>query len=124
MHRTFVASFWREIFLSTIAPRPVCGFRRTSTTARKSVSLPWHKWTRFFARAHGRSTPPRRSRPDAMSQPDDPAANPNGGVGSPLDSSLLDPDAARGEMIDKQLRRRGIVDAKVLAAMNSVLRQE
>jgi protein-L-isoaspartate(D-aspartate) O-methyltransferase len=59
-----------------------------------------------------------------MSQPDDPAANANGGVGSPLDSSLLDPDAARGEMIDKQLRRRGIVDAKVLAAMNSVLRQE
>jgi protein-L-isoaspartate(D-aspartate) O-methyltransferase len=60
-----------------------------------------------------------------MSAGDDPRISASGGNGnSPQSRSLADLDAARQAMVETQLRKRGLSDAAMLAAMGAVPRHE
>ena len=69
--------------------------------------------------------PPPRSRPDAMTPADDSRVNRlKTASDPPSDRSPDEHEAARRSMVETQLRRRHINDARVLAAMSTVPRHE
>src|SRR5207302_7922816 len=97
----FAVNSSRGTSSSTTVPKPACAFRRIFTIAKMNVILRSCKWKRSSKRARGKNML-RRLR---MLEKKEYAAR-------------------RAEMIEKQLRRRGVIDPVVLAAMASVPRHE
>src|SRR5438046_2462735 len=97
----FAVNSSRGTSSSTTVPKPACAFRRISTIAKMNVILRSRKWKRSSKRARGKNML-RRLR---MLEKKEYAAQ-------------------RAEMIEKQLRRRGVIDPVVLAAMATVPRHE
>src|SRR5947208_10161820 len=95
------ANFSRGKSSSTTAPKPACASPRIFTIAKTNATSRSPRWKKFSKPAHGKSML-RRSR---MLETEDYAPQ-------------------RAEMVEKQLRRRGIEDPSVLAAMLAVPRHE